>query len=305
MELLILVAFGLGLYFIPSIVALNRGRETAGVILLNLFLGWTLIGWVAALVWAASGKSTNATPPPRASRANLLQALQPQSTRITGRLMARAASLNQALIEGHDEGDPTSDTNSLVEPVAAIITYQAADGAPSKRLISLRRMGVTEGGHTILTAYCHLRGATRNFRADRISTLVDADSGEVFDTPDAIMAWLNACADCDLGPALDGLTVLMFIAAADGKLSGGEVAAMARYAIATMPGLVIGPDFSTRLARMAPSGFAALASLEAALKSQGPRDLLAAIEAMIAADDHVHSAEKIALAQLKLVVSQA
>jgi hypothetical protein len=47
--------FGLGfvMYFLPSIVAFARNkRDTASIVLLNFFLGWTMIGWVVALVWA-------------------------------------------------------------------------------------------------------------------------------------------------------------------------------------------------------------------------------------------------------------
>jgi hypothetical protein len=48
--------FGVGfvLYFLPTIIALARNkRDTTSILLLNLFLGWTAIGWVIALVWAA------------------------------------------------------------------------------------------------------------------------------------------------------------------------------------------------------------------------------------------------------------
>ena len=45
--------FGFVMYFLPSIVAFaRRKRDTAAIVLLNFFLGWTLIGWVVALVWA-------------------------------------------------------------------------------------------------------------------------------------------------------------------------------------------------------------------------------------------------------------
>jgi hypothetical protein len=45
--------FGFVLYFLPSIVALARSkRDAAAIFVLNLFLGWTAIGWVIALVWA-------------------------------------------------------------------------------------------------------------------------------------------------------------------------------------------------------------------------------------------------------------
>jgi hypothetical protein len=48
-------------YFIPAIVAFGREHHNKGGILaLNLFLGWTLIGWVGALVWALTNPSPSA-----------------------------------------------------------------------------------------------------------------------------------------------------------------------------------------------------------------------------------------------------
>jgi hypothetical protein len=45
------------LYLVPSLVAWRRTvKATAGVVIVNVFLGWTFIGWVAALVWAAVGE---------------------------------------------------------------------------------------------------------------------------------------------------------------------------------------------------------------------------------------------------------
>jgi uncharacterized membrane protein len=42
-------------YFLPSLIALMRGKSNSIAILaLNLFLGWTLIGWVVSLVWSLS-----------------------------------------------------------------------------------------------------------------------------------------------------------------------------------------------------------------------------------------------------------
>ncbi len=40
-------------YFIPAIVAFNRKKSNRhAILLLNIFLGWTFIGWIVALVWA-------------------------------------------------------------------------------------------------------------------------------------------------------------------------------------------------------------------------------------------------------------
>jgi predicted membrane protein len=49
----ILLIFLLLIYFIPTIIGDDKKYST-GIMLLNLFLGWTFVGWVAALVWAVS-----------------------------------------------------------------------------------------------------------------------------------------------------------------------------------------------------------------------------------------------------------
>jgi Superinfection immunity protein len=41
------------LYFLPFLVADRRRHRNAGAIfVLTLCLGWTFLGWVAALIWA-------------------------------------------------------------------------------------------------------------------------------------------------------------------------------------------------------------------------------------------------------------
>ena len=39
-------------YFLPTLLAANRGHSVTGILLLNLFFGWTGIGWFALLLWA-------------------------------------------------------------------------------------------------------------------------------------------------------------------------------------------------------------------------------------------------------------
>ena len=49
------------LYFVPTIIAAIRGvRHDTGIALLNVFLGWTFLGWVGALVWAVSDSTREA-----------------------------------------------------------------------------------------------------------------------------------------------------------------------------------------------------------------------------------------------------
>jgi len=50
------VAVGLWLYFVPSIVGRHKANALA-IFVCNLFLGWTFLGWVLALVWACTKDS--------------------------------------------------------------------------------------------------------------------------------------------------------------------------------------------------------------------------------------------------------
>lgn len=48
-------------YFLPTIIAFVRKHQNAApILLLNLFLGWTLIGWIASLIWALSSPQVGA-----------------------------------------------------------------------------------------------------------------------------------------------------------------------------------------------------------------------------------------------------
>ena len=45
--------FGFVMYFLPTVIALLREkRDKLSIFLLNFFLGWSVIGWVIALLWA-------------------------------------------------------------------------------------------------------------------------------------------------------------------------------------------------------------------------------------------------------------
>jgi hypothetical protein len=52
---LAVASVGLVIYFAPSIQAhQNRKKQSQAIFCLNLLLGWTILGWVAAMVWAVS-----------------------------------------------------------------------------------------------------------------------------------------------------------------------------------------------------------------------------------------------------------
>jgi hypothetical protein len=54
------------IYFAPSIVGeLRRHRNAMAINVVNIFLGWTLVGWVVALAWAFTDNVRG--KPPKAS----------------------------------------------------------------------------------------------------------------------------------------------------------------------------------------------------------------------------------------------
>lgn len=51
--LVVLAIVALVIHFLPTLVAWNRHVDNfLWIFLINFFFGWTLIGWVVALVWA-------------------------------------------------------------------------------------------------------------------------------------------------------------------------------------------------------------------------------------------------------------
>jgi hypothetical protein len=62
-RMVILIGISAAIYFIPAIIAAMRSHhQTAAIVLLNLFLGWTLVGWVVALVWAVMNPPVSREP---------------------------------------------------------------------------------------------------------------------------------------------------------------------------------------------------------------------------------------------------
>ena len=50
---LIVIILCLVFWFLPVIIAANRNhRNTTAIFILDLFLGWTIIGWIIALIWS-------------------------------------------------------------------------------------------------------------------------------------------------------------------------------------------------------------------------------------------------------------
>lgn len=45
------------IYIIPTMIAVNvKHKNQNAIILLNIFTGWTFIGWIGALIWSVMKK---------------------------------------------------------------------------------------------------------------------------------------------------------------------------------------------------------------------------------------------------------
>lgn len=58
MEIIVFL-IGLALYFIPTFLGSDR-KDSAWIFLFNLLLGWTVICWLIAIVWALTGEKDTA-----------------------------------------------------------------------------------------------------------------------------------------------------------------------------------------------------------------------------------------------------
>ena len=57
-EFLVILMIGLCVYFIPAIIAMAKDMpKWWAVVFINLFFGWSLIGWLVAFIWACVGDS--------------------------------------------------------------------------------------------------------------------------------------------------------------------------------------------------------------------------------------------------------
>jgi uncharacterized membrane protein HdeD (DUF308 family) len=59
---ILLIAFGVAIYFIPTFIAVKRNHpNSAAIVTINLLLGWICIGWIVALVWSLTAIDTGKT----------------------------------------------------------------------------------------------------------------------------------------------------------------------------------------------------------------------------------------------------
>ncbi|KFI24154.1 tellurite resistance TerB family protein [Paenirhodobacter enshiensis] len=198
----------------------------------------------------------------------------------------------------------------------AIIEYHDSKGAQTTRRVTL--MSLTETNHGLgVNCICHERRAYRLFRVDRISGVIDEDSGEVVpfgtffaETYGCSLPMSDAAAQED--PALTAaktlrdflrpaLGVLVSAARADGKMHISELDAIQIYAekemfalqrdgrIGKAPTIEVLDAFNREIERMRPQRRSLRGHLEIIMTYDKPRQdrIQQALEGVIQADGRI------------------
>jgi hypothetical protein len=102
------------------------------------------------------------------------------------------------------------------------IKYTDSAGKKSERSVEIKQFGEI-GSSTLLIGHCHMRDATRTFRADRIEYCVDEETGQVVHDVRAYLEHKYAespdhTKDLLIADEFDTLRVLLFVGKADGQL---------------------------------------------------------------------------------------
>jgi hypothetical protein len=117
-----------------------------------------------------------------------------------------------------------------------VIRYVNVKGEESTRRITVHRFSRRDG-LTYIHAYCHERRAARQFRSDRIESVIDVETGEVLDENQEIADRLATMArpktiehatDQAVADCRSGLIILMFLARCDG-LHPSEIDVILQY----------------------------------------------------------------------------
>jgi predicted DNA-binding transcriptional regulator YafY len=210
---------------------------------------------------------------------------------------------------------PTVESIGVAEGQSFMIEYVDSAGRPSSRRITVYGIDLGRGGIPLLTARCHERKATRQFRVDRIRCCIDF-SGEVHDD---VAGFLEE----NFGMALhvarrqpsseskdrwrdvlalirDDAVLLAAMSQSDGSIHNAEVAAASAYlmkvaesATGTMLSDQEGEAIASHFRRLRPTGDAINRALEGISRqpAEKVRKLLLAAVSVLDADGQRHPAE--------------
>ena len=198
------------------------------------------------------------------------------------------------------------------------IEYENGAGEQSGRNVTLRRIWAKDGA-LYLSGLCHARHKVRTFRADRVVSLTCLTTGEVADEPEQ---WLEAHGLFDehyeprritAGPtniaiksALPGLSLLMFLARADGHLDPDEIEVATDYVMMSTTARLDRSACAGRLAKMVPDAEDMDKHFKYFVRDERRwADLRLAARRLVDADGIVSSEEQLAWARIEAAYQEA
>lgn len=246
------------------------------------------------------------------------------STELDARVLNRGVPPAPQPIRLIDDDDPAVSVVEIVgyaDGQSFMIEYVDSRGRPSSRRITVYSLDIGRGGVPLLTARCHERKATRQFRIDRIRCCIDY-SGEVFDdvpgfleetfgmsvslanrrgTDDVETRWRDI-----LDLIRDDAILLAAMSQSDGAIHPAEVDAATAYlmGVAEAEGSMLTAEEERRVAshfrRLRPTGEAIRRALETQVSRPVGRikKLLMAAVRVLDADGRRHPAEMEMLSDL-------
>lgn len=169
--------------------------------------------------------------------------------------------------------------------VDAYLVYTDRDHQQSRRNITTRGILDDPSSGWALSAYCHLRQAGRTFLVSRIDEFVDLATGEVVHDVVGYLKGVYArspqgLVDAAVKKLADEISVLVFLARADGRLTGPELLAICGY-VSKRSGATLEPDVLQRAIRQSDVGQRAyVAALKRLKKNLGEGDRAAIVSVM-------------------------
>src|SRR2546426_658632 len=125
------IAFFLLLYLLPSLIAIARRNRLVAVIVLNLLIGWTVIGWFVAFALAFVGPAGRVAAAPHRGKPSPARAAAREATR-SGDGFHCARCLAGARRRGRR-------IRSAASPGRLVAVARPADHRPVRHQVGLRR----------------------------------------------------------------------------------------------------------------------------------------------------------------------
>jgi hypothetical protein len=173
----------------------------------------------------------------------------------------------------------------------AEISYTDRDGQSTKRQITTKHFGPSGNGEPsdmMILAYCHLRRENRTFTTSRIREFVNLATGEVArDIPEYLVRLYEASPAGQtvrlLDRIADELTVLLYVARGDGRVSPKEKAALVAFLQHAGPSVELDMETLSAALAAAPSQAGLKRALKAVVDKGQSDTVLAGVEALAGA----------------------